>query len=135
VFAKVLPSTFATSGRAKWFNKNLRVPVVKTDQDKRAHVADWMDRGAAGDVTAFAVPADAQRLAFYEDWVNLDSSSPAFAIVGGSAVLLGTATFGVAGAVPDYSGATLQTAINAAMTTLGGGYQLTTIDLSGYNSY
>ena len=66
-----------------------------------------------------------------------DSGNPAFFIVDGQPVLLGLFSFG---GRDNYCG-TLTTihdqidAINAAMTTLGGGYQLTEVDLTEYPNY
>lgn len=67
------------------------------------------------------------------DIIGGDSGNPAFIVVDGEPVLLGTLTYGGAGSVTTIHDQI--TAINAAMTTLGGGYQLTTIDLSGYPAY
>lgn len=62
-----------------------------------------------------------------------DSGNPAFIVINGEPILLGCMQQGGWGGV-----ATLHdhiTEINAAMTSLGGGYQLTQFDLSGYPTY
>lgn len=69
-----------------------------------------------------------KRAEFNEDLVLGDSGNPAFVLVGGQPVLIFT-NF-------DYKSSSSLSyyfdQINAAMTSLGGGYQLSTIDLSGF---
>lgn len=65
--------------------------------------------------------------------INGDSGNPAFLVVDGVPVLLGTLTGGGGGSITTIHDQL--TDINAAMTALGGGYQLTEFDLSEYPSY
>jgi hypothetical protein len=70
---------------------------------------------------------------FYRDVIPGDSGSPSFVIINNSAVLLTQWTYGGAGqGDEDVYYAPL---INAAMTELGGGYQLTEIDLSAFPDF
>ena len=67
------------------------------------------------------------------DIIGGDSGNPAFVVVDGESVLLGTLTGGGAGSITslhDQLGL-----INSAMTAAGGSQQLTQFDLSGYTSY
>jgi hypothetical protein len=66
----------------------------------------------------------------------LDSGNPTFALINGEAVLLSVHSTQDGG--PFLSGHLPEgnyESINAAMTTLGGGYQLTPIDLSAFPTY
>lgn len=67
------------------------------------------------------------------DIIGGDSGNPVFVMLGGEPVLLGTLTYGGIGIITTIHDQL--TAINSAMTTLGGGYQLTQFDLSGFPSY
>lgn len=114
-FARILPDGYQS------YASILFSPLLYLDQDKRVHVGDetgnlltaWVEQSG-----------DATRSAFYEVPVAGDSGSPIFLVVGNTPVL--TAVFHTSATgdaltayVPD---------INSAMATLGGGYQLTTID-------
>lgn len=68
-----------------------------------------------------------------DDIVGGDSGNPAFLVVDGEPVLIGTLTGGGGGSVTTIHNQI--TAINAAMTALGGGHQLTEFDLSEYPTY
>lgn len=68
-----------------------------------------------------------------KDIVSGDSGNPAFLVVGGEPVLLGTLTYGGSGSITTIHDQI--TEVNAAMTALGGGYQLTQANLTGYPSY
>jgi hypothetical protein len=125
-FAKVLPSNITSyitqSGNGAC--------VVNTDQEKKAIVAEignwnsqWFNQ----------FPTNTTRLAFNESIVSGDSGAPMFVIVNGVLVLVSTMSgpgAGIGDAVHQHL-----TAINAAMTTLGGGYQLTQVSLAGFPTY
>jgi hypothetical protein len=65
--------------------------------------------------------------------VNGDSGNPCFLIIDGVPVLVTTWTYGGAGAGPRIHA--LHNEINAVMTTLGGGHQLTDVDLSDFTDF
>jgi hypothetical protein len=130
-FAHVLPSTWANQLPALSYVRTL--PALCLDQEEKALVTDL---GGANNSAGFASPVGinfAQRLAFHENKVGGDSGNPAFLIINDQLVLLTVWTYGGAG-----SGTFVTqqiSIINDMMTELGGGYQLTEIDLSGFTNY
>lgn len=78
-----------------------------------------------------SVSNNSLRLAYTKNFVSGDSGSPVFCLVDNQPVLIGTHFF--AGGCPFVSAYISE--VNAAMTTLGGGYQLTTVDLSDYPNF
>jgi len=105
------------------------IPALRLNRLERASVAELF-RLANG---RFALQFPATRSAYYESLVSGDSGNPAFLVVDGKPVLIGTFTYGGPG------GGTFLSAhidaINAMMTSLGGGYTLTTADLSAFPDY
>ena len=131
-FAKLLPSNWGNyfpslcSARAT-------VPALCLDQEEKALITDVFQ---CQSYAAFTTPNTfnkVQRTLFYESKIGGDSGNPAFLIINNELVLLTVWTFGGAGSgtflTPQIS------AINAMMTSLGGGYQVTTINLSSFNFY
>jgi hypothetical protein len=153
-FAKILPSnwfnylpnipiTDCVSGGFSPSDNIYKIACLATDQEKKALVSDlqWMsmkDKDVFGDSCGFGTvvfnkPTDEQRLAFYEDFIVGDSGSPAFLIINGELVVLTVATSSGAGQSTTIC---LHTNIlNNMMNNLGGGYQLTEIDLSGFTDF
>jgi hypothetical protein len=127
-FAKVMPKT--AGSKLPSLSYSYRIPAVAFDQEEKALITELagMDSWMIG-----WSPLGGARLAFYEDLIGGDSGSPLFLIIGGEPVLLTTWLMGGGGAGPSFI--TNYDAINAAMTTLGGGYQLTDADLSGFTTY
>jgi hypothetical protein len=133
-FAKVLPANYATKfpGAAAWG----KVASVCFDQEEKALVQDWAGKYIANtglDYCAFNAPTDAKRAEFFENKISGDSGNPAFLIVNGELVFLTALTFGGAGSGTELPPRIAQ--LNTMMTTLGGGYQLTEIDLSSFPTY
>ena len=130
-FAKVLPQNwgeyFPSVGAPV---AGLTIPSLVLDQEEKALVADWRSSSM---LNYFALPVNAQRQIFFETIISGDSGNPAFLIINDELVVLNTWTFGGAG-----SGTNLvphKDAINTMMTSLGGGYQLAEVDLSGFPAY
>lgn len=128
-FAKILPDNYINylPGLNMGLISSARLPVIITDQAENALVADL---SALGGSVAPSIPVDNRRLSFNESMVNGDSGSPICFIINNSLVILGTVT---------YSGPGTGTAtqifkndINTIMTSLGGGYQLSEVDLSAF---
>lgn len=128
-FVKVLPSNWANYFPSLSFV--YRVPTLVVDQEEKALVNDL--RSLSGGSASFAQPQDVTRYGFFELIIDGDSGNPAFLIINGELVLICTWQYGGAGSGPSLT--YYASTINAAMTALGGGYQLTVVDLSGLNSY
>lgn len=132
-FAKVLPDNFKD-----YLPDDIaaaRIPCAATDQEEKLLVQDVATIPLNATVTeycAMQVPVSLLRLAFYENKVGGDSGNPAFWIIEGQLVLLTLWAYGQNGgagtSVTDF-----KTEINAAMTSLGGGYSLTEVNLSSFN--
>jgi len=131
-FAKVLPTGFQTK-----FPSSLqpeRIPCAATDQEEKLLVADVAYipiQNTVPEYCAMQVPTSTLRLNFNEGLVGGDSGNPAFWFIGPDLVLL-TMWTGSQNGGYGTSIAAFKAEINAAMTALGGGYQLTEVDLSGY---
>lgn len=130
-FAKILPQDWADYLPSIGSNiLNANVPALVLDQEEKALIAEWR---SSSTLNSFIYPTNSQRLLFSESLIVGDSGNPSFLIIDGELVLLAVWTFGGGG-----SGTNImlqKDAINSMMTTLGGGYQLTEIDLSGYPTY
>lgn len=125
-FVKVLPDDWRRN-----ILSPVGLPVLSFDQWDRAGVRDVAVIGEQSIV--YREPQSPGRAALYHPLIVGDSGKPAFWIIGNELVLLNVWTGGGAGSgtwlVPQ------KAAINAMMKELGGGYQLTDIDLSGFPSY
>jgi hypothetical protein len=127
-FARVLAANWATYLPS--LSSTLRVPCLALDQEEKALVTELY--GLAS-FAFFASPSDATRLSFYESLISGDSGNPVFLIDDQGLILLSTWTFGGAGSGPDYSD--WLSGLNSILTSLGGGYQLTTATFSGFTAY
>jgi hypothetical protein len=68
---------------------------------------------------------------FYDESLIVgDSGNPSFVLVRGEPILIETHTYGGGGAGPFFSTTTNFNAINQVMASLGGGYQLSTVNLN-----
>lgn len=137
-FARVLPTNWAS-----YFSGSpAGVPVAYFDQEEKLLVADlksfnqsWLARA----LVTLDEPTDPDRNGFFETLVGGDSGNPICLLVNGQLVVLGAFTYGAN--PPDWeagagdSVANYYASINAAMTALGGGYQLTDVDMSGFITY
>lgn len=134
-FAKIFSATAITS---KLPNLNVyHLPAAGTDQEEKLLVRNWVNMPTTTGATAycaFQAPGntgdDINRSAFYENFVSGDSGSPQFVFVNGEMVLLAALTFGGGGSGTSVTA--FASSINTAMTALGGGYQLTEIDVSTF---
>jgi hypothetical protein len=131
-FAKVLPSGF--QNKLPSSIQPVRIPCAATDQEEKLLTVDLATlpyQNTGTEYCAMQVPTSSLRLAFNEGLVSGDSGNPAFWFIGSDLVLL-TMWTGAQNGGYGTSVAAFRDDINAAMTTLGGGYQLTTVDLSSY---
>ena len=102
--------------------------ALVTDQQRRALVHEIS--AIQGNGLSFRHSGRVSSL-FRKDLVTGDSGHPSFLLVGGEMVLIGTHTSGGPGSGPFYSSPQVFSAVNAAMTRLGGGYQLSIVPLAG----
>ncbi len=133
-FAKILPDDFRDyvgSGRF--------LPALCLDQEEKALIADLVDiaqtnliEGVDQILTVFDYPVDTNRLNYSEEIILGDSGNPAFIILEGQLVLLCVWTYGAAGAGTSVT--EFKADLNQLMNDLGGGYQLTEINLSGFDA-
>ena len=128
-YARVLPSTWA-SYLPSLNTISLKPPALCLDQEEKALQSDL---STLNTMAQFMRPASELRAAFYEDKIGGDSSNPACLIVNGQLVVLTCWTYGGGG-----SGTSVvdkRAAVDALMTSLGGGYTTTAVDLSGFTAY
>jgi len=126
-FASVLPSDWADYIPA--VDAAFTVPVLMLNQAERASISNLVSLASPRFTNAF--PENYQQ--FYGSFVSGDSGNPVFLVIDESPALIGVLTYGGAGA--GFHVAQFASEVNAAMTTLGGGYQLTEIDLSEFPTY
>ena len=131
-FAKILPANWRSYLPS--LSTSSTIPTLRLNQQEKASVADWLGvRYPELGRFQLQYPSSILRQAYYENIIVGDSGNPVFIIINGYLVVLGTFTSGGAGGGTSISEHI--EAINTMMTTLGGGYQLTEISLSGFNSY
>lgn len=126
-FAKVLPDNYAD-----YIRDGARLPAIRFDQEEKALVGDVRYVTFIGPpfTSTSIVPVKPTRLAFFETVIAFDSGNPAFILVNGQAVLLTLWTSGGGGSGTSVTA--FQADINQLMSDLGGGYQLTEIDLTAF---
>lgn len=125
-FAKVLPTNYATY--LPGMNTVSSVPVMSLNQAERASIAGLRTLNIYFDNTYSSNYAN-----YTGTIVAGDSGNPTFLIINGAPVLLGVFTWGGYGGGAHVAAYT--TEINGAMTSLGGGYQLTAVNLTGFSTY
>jgi hypothetical protein len=127
-FARVIPTNWADYLPS--LSHIYKVPAIAIDQQEKALVNELRSLSS---FVYFDIPDDSTRLSFYESLIGGDSGNPSFLVDDYGLVLVTTWTYGGAGSGPNI--ANWIDEINAIMTSLGGGYQLTVADWSGYNDY
>lgn len=150
-FAKVLPKTCVDQLPGAWYDA--RLACFKLNQDFQALPAgagspvESFSRLGWGTASGYGVNGAADNLELLQGFTNpirfLDSGNPTFVLVNGEAVLVSVHSSAVGGPfisddTTSVSGVTttpIYDAINTVMTSLGGGYQLTAVDLSEFPSY
>ncbi|MDA3923804.1 MAG: hypothetical protein PF904_03790 [Kiritimatiellae bacterium] len=125
-FAKVLPDNYAD-----YIYNGERLPVIRLDQEEKALVGDLRTiTRASGSLktVCYWMLENQDRKNFYESVILGDSGNPAFLIMQNQPVLLTVWSFGLGGSGTSVSA--FKGDIEQMMEDLGGGYQLTEIDLS-----
>lgn len=120
-YYKVLPSNWRT-----WFaNLNLGINAITLDQEEKV-LAHTVGNGQFPSIQYAGFPLGAE--AWAEELISGDSGNPVFLPINGELILVTTHL--TAGSGPDISG--FATEINTQMLAMGGGYQLSVVDLSGF---
>jgi hypothetical protein len=130
--ASVTPvKVFPTDWASKLVHIEYFIPIAILNQFEELLVHEWWSITDYGWIVWQDAKQTADRMAFNKHLIIYDSGSPAFVLVNGTSVFRGvvTGTLGGSDISANYA------AVNAAMTTLGGGYQLTDVDLSGFPDY
>lgn len=125
----ILPLKVAPDDISLWLPSSFNVPVMTLDQEEKGLVADMYTRFPGG--VFIKEPGNASRRAFYEGAVPGDSGDPFLGIINGEWVIFGFFTNPDNGPSP----AGIIAAIDAAITTLGGGGACSTPDLSGFTKH
>jgi hypothetical protein len=127
-FAKILPQNW--ENYLPSLSSTYPLPCLVLDQEEKALVSNLFEL----DISAiFVPPTDPTRFAFYEKIISGDSGNPAFFVINNELVIITVWTSGGAG-----GGTSIvrhKDAINTMMGSLGGGYSLTEIDLSGFTDF
>lgn len=129
-FAKILPENWETYLPTANGASSGRIPVIKLDFEEKALIADLYTENTR---TSLAQPTNGIRAEMYETTIGGDSGNPILTIINNTPVILSVMTYGGSGAGTSIRNQ--KSTINAMMTQLGGGYQLTEIDLSGFPTY
>ena len=127
-FVKILPQNW--SDYLPSLSSTYRVPCLVLDQEEKALISELRSLGT---IASFSSPTNLIRSAFFESIILGDSGNPAFLIIDNELVIITVWTFGGSG-----GGTSIlyhKDAINTMMTTLGGGYSLTEIDLSIFTDF
>lgn len=125
-FCKVAPPNLASYIAVDAMVYSLQVPSMGTDQEEKALISVMRSN------CSFAQPSIAAFTPYYEEKIVGDSGNPAFLIINGELMLLTTWWYGGGGSGPSVYSHNVE--INAAMATLGGGYQVTPMDLSSFKT-
>lgn len=127
-FVKILPQNW--SNYLPSLSTSHSLPCLILDQEEKSLISELTNLNINA---PFKRPVLSSRLAFFENIISGDSGNPAFLIINDELVIITVWTSGGAG-----SGTSIlyhKDAINTMMSTLGGGYSLTEIDLSGFTDY
>ena len=140
-----LPSVTRTKADNGLASSRPRLPIIATNQDKHCGYlpcyelqGDWITaQGIPGQAGYGQFEANQAAAIAYPSLVPFVrtgcSGHPVFLLVAGELVLVGLYVSANTGS--SFQRQVTQDAVNAALTALGGGYQLTPADLSAYTAY
>lgn len=104
--SSITPCQFLPADYGKYLsNDGAGLPVLKTDQEEKALVSDVSNiKSNTGNIKNFYLdyPTYKNRQALYEDIIGGDSGNPAFLVLNGQLVFLGTFTYGFGGSSLTY---------------------------------
>lgn len=137
-FAKILPSDWykylpnmGYSGGSDYTNT---VPSFYTDQEEKnliGYITQIATSSNGNTDVNLGEPILSQHKEFFENLVRFDSGNPIFLTINNELVILSVATGSVGGSFITAH----MSQVNEVMSALGGGYQLTPIDLSNFSTY
>lgn len=132
-FAKILPENWGqyidNYKMNIYINPGNQIPCLALDQEEKALVKGVFNLGDGGRSHFEQIAKDPYKN-FSEDIIPGDSGNPAFMIIDNQLVLITIWTFGGGGSGTFMTGQ--KNSINEMMSQLGGGYQLTEINLSKF---
>jgi hypothetical protein len=116
-----------------------RLPLISTNQDKHIGyksliecATSWSSFNSGINVSGQTALVDYAHL---QPYVRIGCSGhPVFLLIGAELALVGL-YYGAGFGFGSFGSAAVHTAVNAMMTTLGGGHQLTAVDLSSFPTY
>jgi hypothetical protein len=136
-FAKVLPANWYSylpslaANTSGTYTITDSLPVMYTDQEEKCLLAHWLRVAGSNPNLQAVEPAIPSHRELFETAIRFDSGNPVFVMINNQLVILSVLTTSIGGS---YVSAYLST-INNAMNQLGGGYQLTTVDLSNFIAF
>jgi hypothetical protein len=121
---------------ASWRNYLVTVlstslPLIAITQQKKVICREMFNIISNGEILAHGIAQKTDRSAYTAPLVVGDSGQPLFMLINNELILLGSHYTSTG--IPQLTHYIDE--INAAMTTLGGGYQLTTVDLSAFTNF
>ena len=125
----VLPSNYL-----KYFNKETNFPILYSDQERKALVAEFgcTENGN----TQINIPKDNNRAQYFEPVIGGDSGNLVSTIINNEVVLIGGlymtlgGTGGISTSVPSYINE-----VNNVISSLSSGYKVNEVDLSQFKMY
>jgi peptidoglycan hydrolase-like protein with peptidoglycan-binding domain len=116
----------------QWTNylSSTGVPLVLLDQEDKMIISNLSNLSSlTGNISCDIPPENSSRYPFYESIVDGDSGNPIFSIINNQPVLMSHELFPCVG--PSYTNFSFE--INAAMSSLGTSYQLSTYNTACFN--
>ena len=125
----VLPSNYI-----KYFNKETNFPILYSDQERKALVAEFGCTEYSN--TQINIPKDNNRTQYFEPVIGGDSGNLVSTIINNEVVLIGGlymtlgGTGGISTSVPSYINE-----VNNVISSLSSGYKVNEVDLSQFKMY
>jgi|694.fasta_scaffold119973_4 hypothetical protein len=126
-----LPSLYSNSMNVFQRDLSFGLPALCLDQEEKALLNDLIGMSSGMSSASFGIPNNSKNAEFYETIISGDSGNPSFLIINNTLVLISTWFFPTSGPFVTF----YKDQINSVMSTLGGNYQLTEINLSSFLTY
>jgi hypothetical protein len=102
-----------------------------TDQEEKCLITHWLNVSGGRPILQGAVPITPGHIDLHERAILFDSGNPIFTIINNQFIILSVITGSISGSFVSSH----ISDINNAMNQLGGGYQLTPVDLSSFTPF